>query len=110
MKNISPLRYPGGKSQVYDYVRELVVGLIVLDIGVLHVGGVDAIDDRSHLGAGDGVLREEGAIFVALKDLHASENFDGFSISLVNVLDILKSCVGADGQRQSHDQSQHHCE
>ncbi|CAM3453066.1 DNA adenine methylase [Streptococcus pluranimalium] len=25
MKNISPLRYPGGKSQVYDYVRELVV-------------------------------------------------------------------------------------
>ncbi|HEL0000474.1 TPA: DNA adenine methylase [Streptococcus equi subsp. zooepidemicus] len=25
MKNISPLRYPGGKSQVYNYVRELVV-------------------------------------------------------------------------------------
>lgn len=25
MKNISPLRYPGGKSQVYDYVRELVL-------------------------------------------------------------------------------------
>lgn len=25
MKNISPLRYPGGKSQVYDYVRELVI-------------------------------------------------------------------------------------
>lgn len=25
MKNISPLRYPGGKSQIYDYVRELVV-------------------------------------------------------------------------------------
>lgn len=25
MQNISPLRYPGGKSQVYDYVRELVI-------------------------------------------------------------------------------------
>ena len=25
MKNISPLRYPGGKSQIYEYVRELVV-------------------------------------------------------------------------------------
>ena len=25
MKYISPLRYPGGKSQIYDYVRELVV-------------------------------------------------------------------------------------
>ncbi|HEM3467072.1 DNA adenine methylase [Streptococcus suis] len=25
MKNVSPLRYPGGKSQVYDYVRELIV-------------------------------------------------------------------------------------
>ncbi|HEO6930813.1 TPA: DNA adenine methylase, partial [Streptococcus agalactiae] len=24
MKNISPLRYPGGKSQVYDFVKELV--------------------------------------------------------------------------------------
>ena len=24
MKNVSPLRYPGGKSQVYDYVKELV--------------------------------------------------------------------------------------
>lgn len=25
MKNLSPLRYPGGKSKVYDYVKELVV-------------------------------------------------------------------------------------
>lgn len=25
MKNISPLRYPGGKSQVYNYVRELII-------------------------------------------------------------------------------------
>lgn len=24
MKNVSPLRYPGGKSQVYDFVKELV--------------------------------------------------------------------------------------
>lgn len=25
MKNVSPLRYPGGKSQVYDFIKELVV-------------------------------------------------------------------------------------
>ncbi|TWT16420.1 DNA adenine methylase [Streptococcus sp. sy010] len=25
MKNISPLRYPGGKSQIYDFVKELVI-------------------------------------------------------------------------------------
>ena len=25
MKNVSPLRYPGGKSQVYDYVKEIVI-------------------------------------------------------------------------------------
>ncbi|HHJ8992567.1 TPA: DNA adenine methylase, partial [Streptococcus pyogenes] len=24
MKNVSPLRYPGGKTQVYDFVKELV--------------------------------------------------------------------------------------
>lgn len=25
MKKISPLRYPGGKSQIYDYIRELII-------------------------------------------------------------------------------------
>lgn len=25
MKKISPLRYPGGKSQIYDYIKELII-------------------------------------------------------------------------------------
>ena len=93
------------------HVRELVVGLIVLDVRILNVGGVDAVDDRSHLSTGDVTLGLESlTVVVALEDLHTSENVDGFGVGRVDILGIFKGCVGADSQRQSHDQSQHHCE
>ena len=93
------------------HVRELVVGLIVLDVRILNVGGVDAVDDRSHLSTGDVTLGLESlTVVVALEDLHTSENVDGFGVGRVDILGIFKGCVGADSQSQSHDQSQHHCE
>ena len=92
------------------HVGKLVVGFVVLCLDVLDVAGVDAVDDRSNLSAGDVTLGVEGAVLVALENAKVGENFRGFRISLVDVLDILKGCVSADGQGQSHDQSQHHCE
>ena len=92
------------------HVGKLVVGFVVLCLDVLDVAGVDAVDDRSNLSAGDVTLGVEGAVLVALENAKVGENFRGFRISLVDVLDILEGCVSADGQGQSHDQSQHHCE
>ncbi|HHJ8305885.1 TPA: DNA adenine methylase, partial [Streptococcus pyogenes] len=40
MKNISPLRYPGGKSQVYDYVRELVIANDAITYIEPYMGGM----------------------------------------------------------------------
>ena len=81
-----------------------------LDISILgDVGSVDTIDDRSHLCAGDVALGLEGTILITLEHTHAIQDGNGLSVIIADALVILEG-VGADGQRQSHDQSQHHCE
>ena len=93
------------------HVVELVVGGIQGSLLVGDVTGVETVDDRGNLRAGDGAFRLEGAIGVALENLHASENVDSFGVSLVDLIGILEGCVGTDdGQRQSHDQRQNQCE
>ena len=97
---------PVGAGQIV----ELAVAGVQTNVLVGHVGSVDAVNDRSHFCAGDSAFRLEGAIGVALKDAHTSENVSGFRIGLIDLVGISKSCVGTDGQGQSHDQSQHQCE
>ena len=97
---------PVGAGQIV----ELAVASVQTNVLVGHVGSVDAVNDRSHFCAGDSAFRLEGAIGVALKDAHTSENVSGFRIGLIDLVGISKSCVGTDGQGQSHDQSQHQCE
>ena len=92
------------------HVAELVVGGVQTGLVVLgDVAGVDTIDDRSHFCTGDVALGLEGTIFITLEHIHAIQNGNGLSVISADVLVILEG-TGADGQRQSHDQSQHHCE
>ena len=67
------------------------------------------IDDRSYLSAGDVALGLEGTILITLEHTHAIQNGNRLSVIIADALVILEG-VGADGQGQSHDQSQHHCE
>ena len=67
------------------------------------------IDDRSYLSAGDVALGLEGTILITLEHTHAVQDGNRLSVIIADALVILEG-VGADGQRQSHDQSQHHCE
>ena len=97
---------PTGTSHVAELVISgIEAGLIVLS----DVGSVDTIDDRSYLSAGDVALGLEGTILITLEHTHAIQNGNGLSVIIADALVILEG-VGADGQRQSHDQSQHHCE
>ena len=92
------------------HVAELVVGGVQTGLVVLgDVAGVDTIDDRSHFCTGDVALGLEGTIFITLEHIHAIQNGNGLSVISADVLVILEG-TGADSQRQSHDQSQHHCE
>ena len=93
-----------------SHIAELVVGGVQGSLSILDVLSVDAIDDRGHLSAGDVALGLEGTVLVALEHTHAVQDGDGFFVGVRNLIGILESGVGADGQRQSHDQSQHHCE
>ena len=98
---------PTGASHVAELVISgIEAGLIVLG----DVGSVDTIDDRSYLSAGDVALGLEGTILITLEHTHAIQNGNRLSVIIADALVILEGCVGADGQRQSHDQSQHHCE
>ena len=98
---------PTGTSHVAELVISgIEAGLIVLG----DVGSVDTIDDRSYLSAGDVALGLEGTILITLEHTHAIQNGNRLSVIIADALVILEGCVGADGQRQSHDQSQHHCE
>ena len=93
------------------HVAELVVGGIQAGLILAVTGSVrrsNTIDDRGHLSAGDVVLGQEGTVH-ALENTHAIENGSGLSVIGADVLVILEG-TGADSQRQSHDQSQHHCE
>ena len=67
------------------------------------------IDDRSYLSAGDVALGLEGTILITLEHTHAVQDGNGLRVIIADALVILEG-VGADGQGQSHDQSQHHCE
>ena len=67
------------------------------------------IDDRSYLSAGDVALGLEGTVLITLEHTHAIQNGNRLSVIIADALVILEG-VGADGQGQSHDQSQHHCE
>ena len=97
---------PTGTSHVAELVISgIEAGLIVLG----DVGSVDTIDDRSYLSAGDVALGLEGTILITLEHTHAIQNGNSLSVIIADALVILEG-VGADGQRQSHDQSQHHCE
>ena len=97
---------PTGASHVAELVISgIEAGLIVLG----DVGSVDTIDDRSYLSAGDFALGLEGTILITLEHTHAIQNGNRLSVIIADALVILEG-VGADGQRQSHDQSQHHCE
>ena len=97
---------PTGTSHVAELVISgIEAGLIVLG----DVGSVDTIDDRSYLSAGDVALGLEGTILITLEHTHAIQNGNRLSVIIADALVILEG-VGADGQRQSHDQSQHHCE
>ena len=78
---------------------ELVV-LVVADSAEDH--GEDFI-------ARDVAGRLEGTILITLEHTHAIQDGSGLSVIIADALVILEG-VGADGQRQSHDQSQHHCE
>ena len=59
--------------------------------------------------AGDVAGRLEGTILITLEHTHAIQDGSGLSVIIADALVILEG-VGADGQGQSHDQSQHHCE
>ena len=97
---------PTGTSHVAELVISgIEAGLIVLG----DVGSVDTIDDRSYLSAGDVALGLEGTVLITLEHTHAVQNGNSLSVIIADALVILEG-VGADGQRQSHDQSQHHCE
>ena len=97
---------PGGASHVAELVISgIEAGLIVLG----DVGSVDTIDDRSYLSAGDVALGLEGTILITLEHTHAIQDGNRLSVVIADLGVILEG-VGADGQRQSHDQSQHHCE
>ena len=93
-----------------SHIAELVVGGVHGSLGILDVSGVHAIHDRGHLSAGDVALGLEGTVLITLEHTHAVQDGDGFGIIRRNLIGILESGVGADSQRQSHDQSQHHCE
>ena len=67
------------------------------------------IDDRSYLSAGDVAHGLEGTVLITLEHTHAIQNGNRLSVIIADALVILEG-VGADGQGQSHDQSQHHCE
>ena len=67
------------------------------------------IDDRGHLNVGDVALGLEGTILITLEHTHAIQDGNSLSVIGADVLVILEG-AGADSQRQSHDQSQHHCE
>ena len=100
-----------GSPACAGHVAELVVRSVQARLVVLgEILSVDTIDDRSHLSAGDVALGLEGTVLITLEHTHAVQDGDGFGIIRRNLIGILESGVGADGQRQSHDQSQHHCE
>ena len=100
-----------GSPASAGHVAELVVRSVQARLVVLgEILSVDTIDDRSHLSAGDVALGLEGTVLITLEHTHAVQDGDGFGIIRRNLIGILESGVGADGQRQSHDQSQHHCE
>ena len=68
-----------------------------------------AEDHGEDLVARDVAGRLEGTVLMTLEHTHAIQNGNGLSVIIADALVILEG-VGADGQRQSHDQSQHHCE
>ena len=68
-----------------------------------------AEDHGEDLVARDVAGRLEGTILITLEHTHAIQDGSGLSVIIADALVILEG-VGADGQRQSHDQSQHHCE
>ena len=99
-----------GSPASAGHVAELVVRSVQARLVVLgEILSVDTIDDRSHLSAGDLVLGLEGTVLITLENTHTIEDGDSFSVIIVDLLVGLEG-IGADGQRQSHDQSQHHCE
>ena len=55
--------------------------------------------------SGDGKTTTQYAEMCIRDSAKTVENGSRLGVGLVDVLDILKSCVGADGQGQSHDQS-----
>ena len=69
-----------------------------------------AEDHGEDLVARDVAGRLEGTILITLEHTHAIQNGNRLSVIIADALVILEGCVGADGQKQSHDQSQHHCE
>ena len=93
-----------------SHVAELVVGGVHGSLSILDVLSVHAINDRGHLSAGDVARGLEGTVLITLEHTHAVQNGNRLSVIIADALVILEGCVGADGQRQSHDQSQHHCE
>ena len=68
-----------------------------------------AEDHGEDLVARDVAGRLEGTILITLEHTHAIQNGNRLSVIIADALVILEG-VGADGQGQSHDQSQHHCE
>ena len=68
-----------------------------------------AEDQGEDLVARDVAGRLEGTILITLEHTHAIQDGSGLSVIIADALVILEG-VGADGQGQSHDQSQHHCE
>ena len=68
-----------------------------------------AEDHGEDLVARDVAGRLEGTILITLEHAHAIQDGNSLSVIIADALVILEG-VGADGQRQSHDQSQHHCE
>ena len=70
-----------------------------------------AEDHGEDLVARDVAGRLEGTVLITLEHTHAIQNGNGLSVIIADALVILEGCVGTDdSQRQSHDQSQHHCE
>ena len=68
-----------------------------------------AEDHGEDLVARDVAGRLEGTILITLEHTHAIQDGSGLSVIIADALVILEG-VGADGQGQSHDQSQRHCE
>ena len=68
-----------------------------------------AEDHGEDLVARDVAGRLEGTILITLEHTHAIQDGNGLSVVIADLGVILEG-VGADGQGQSHDQSQHHCE